>query len=649
MIDRRKINAPMVFLFLVLAIDLSIVTSSKKSTKNLVENVSDHKDFKKLLRTKNNVFVIFSGGVKVSADIQKKLVEVADLVKGLGTVAAIDCAGDGKKLCKKMKVSTNKYVLKHYKDGDFHKDYDRSENVQSMVTFLKDPTGDLPWNEDSAAADVVHLANPAHFNKFFKQEKGKVLTMFYAPWCGHCKRMKPDYQAAATEMKGEAILAALDASKPENSPISRLYNVTGFPTLLYFNEGTMQFAYPGGNDKKSIISFMKDPKEEVAEKPVESSWADEKSEVVHLTDKTFDTVMGEQSSVLTMFYAPWCGHCKKAKPHFTKASERMKKEGIAGILAAVDCTKENQSCKKFGVNGYPTIKYFKNGEFAFDAGQAREEEAIIKFMKDPQEPPPPPPPEKPWSEEESLVEHLTDETFKPFLKKKKHVLVMFYAPWCGHCKRAKPEFAGAAAEFEDNSKVEFAAVDCTLHQAVCSTFEVRGYPTIKYFHYLNKEKKDYEGGRLKKDFVNFMTDPLSPFAGQPPPPPSPEDEWKDLDGSIFLKHLNMAEFDEFLRYKDTVLVMFYAPWCGHCKRMKPDYAAAAKQLTEEKIPHVLATVDATVEPALAKKFGVQGYPTLKFFRRGEMVEDYNGGRKKADFISYIKKQHDKLNLIKNEL
>ena len=64
---------------------------------------------------------------------------------------------------------------------------------------------------------------------------------------------------------------------------------------------------------------------------------------------------------------------------------------------------------------------------------------------------------------------------------------------------------------------------------------------------------------------------------------------------------------------------------------------------------VTVQVDATVEPALAKKYGVQGYPTLKFFRRGEVVEDYNGGRKKADFVSYIKKQHKKLSLEKNEL
>ena len=50
-------------------------------------------------------------------------------------------------------------------------------------------------------------------------------------------------------------------------------------------------------------------------------------------------------------------------------------------------------------------------------------------MEDPKEPPAPPPPEKPWSEEENEIEHLSEENFKSALKKKKHYLVMFYAPW----------------------------------------------------------------------------------------------------------------------------------------------------------------------------------------------------------------------------
>ena len=207
---------------------------------------------------------------------------------------------------------------------------------------------------------------------------------------------------------------------------------------------------------------------------------------------------------------------------------------------------------------------------------------------------------------------------------------------CGHCKKAKPEITAAAEHYRDNTKVEFAAVDCTQHNAICSAHEVSGFPTFKYFHYFNKEQKPYDGGRTAKDFIDFMVDPLSPFSGQPPPQPTPEEQWAGLEGAVFVKHLTSAEFDHYMRFKDTVLIMFYAPWCGHCKSMKADYSKAAKQLTEENVSHVLATVDATVETELAKRFEIRGYPSLKFFRRGQMVEDYRGGRTKTDLVKYIR-------------
>lgn len=66
---------------------------------------------------------------------------------------------------------------------------------------------------------------------------------------------------------------------------------------------------------------------------------------------------------------------------------------------------------------------------------------------------------------------------------------------CGHCKKAKPEFTEAAAKFQDDPKVEFAAVDCTIQQAVCSSNDIKGYPTLKYFSYYTKSTKPYDGGR----------------------------------------------------------------------------------------------------------------------------------------------------------
>lgn len=100
---------------------------------------------------------------------------------------------------------------------------------------------------------------------------------------------------------------------------------------------------------------------------------------------------------------------------------------IEGILAAVDATKEQSLASRFSVKGYPTVKYFSEGDLQFDV-DFREAHKIINFMKDPQEPPPPPPPETPWSEEKTEVVHLDENDYKTFLKKKKHALVMFYAP-----------------------------------------------------------------------------------------------------------------------------------------------------------------------------------------------------------------------------
>lgn len=60
-------------------------------------------------------------------------------------------------MCKKLKISADPYVLKHYKDGEFSKDYDRKETISSIVNFMRDPTGDIPWEEDATATNVVHI------------------------------------------------------------------------------------------------------------------------------------------------------------------------------------------------------------------------------------------------------------------------------------------------------------------------------------------------------------------------------------------------------------------------------------------------------------------------------------------------------------
>lgn len=106
-----------------------------------------------------------------------------------------------------------------------------------------------------------------------------------------------------------------------------------------------------------------------------------------------------------------------------------------------------------------------------------------------------------------------------------------------------------------------------------------------------------------------------------------------LDGNVLV--LDDDNWSEALGEHDTLLVEFYAPWCGHCKSLAPEWAKAAVKLADS--PVKLAKVDATVAKNLAKDFGIQGFPTIKFFRNGSPSE-YNGGRTESEIVSWVNKK-----------
>lgn len=223
------------------------LTNAAKSNA-VLENIVDHKDFRKLLRTKTNILVLFLTEGQQQKSMQSSPLanvalnvfrEAASVIRGTGTMLLIDCShSEKRKLCKKLKVSLESpYTLRHYHEGDYHKEYDRQLSVNSMVNFMRDPAGDLPWEEDPIGQDVIHFADYLAFMKHLKGDDRSMMVMFHVPWCGFCKRLKPEYSKAATELKDEGyILAAMDVEVHENALARKIFNVTGKRLLLPCNQ-----------------------------------------------------------------------------------------------------------------------------------------------------------------------------------------------------------------------------------------------------------------------------------------------------------------------------------------------------------------------------------------------------------------------------
>lgn len=238
------------------------------------------------------------------------------------------------------------------------------------------------------------------------------------------------------------------------------------------------------------------------------------------------------------------------------------------------------------------------------------------------------------------------------------MFVEFFAPWCGHCKSLAPEYEIAAAAFKPfASSAIIASVDADAHKALGTRFGVKGFPTVsshtrslrhaedwknhrsrqsfcsrsavvccalsfglvgliffclwlsdflfsvlqlKWFPAGSLEPETYSGGRTAADIVAFVNGKAGTNARVVGPK-----QWSvDLDESNFDRIVLDSTKD--------VLVEFYAPWCGHCKKLAPDYEKAAESLAGEDSV-VVAKVDADKFRSLGERFGVTGFPTLKFF------------------------------------
>ncbi|XP_055689343.1 protein disulfide-isomerase A3 [Lutzomyia longipalpis] len=447
-------------------------------------------------------------------------------------------------------------------------------------------------------------------------------------------------------------------------------------------------------------------------------------DVLELSDDDFSTRVAETETTLVMFYAPWCGHCKRLKPEYAKAAELLRDDDPPIVLAKIDCTEAGkETCGKYSVSGYPTLKIFRNGEVSQEYNGPREATGIVKYMRAQV---------GPASKELSSLENLESFLAVPeaaivgFFEKETELKGIFlkYADKMreklrfGHTSvpallekygekdavflfRASNlhnkfeesflKFDGddvgqlthfvrknlhglvghrtrdSVQEFHNPLIVAYFNVDYTKNAKGTNYWRNRVLKVAKEFlgkltfaisakddfqHELNEYGYDYVGDKpliLARDGDNqkfimkdeFSVENLHKFAsdlldGNLEPYIKSEAIPAKNDGPV--KVAVAKNFDELVtKVEKDVLVEFYAPWCGHCKKLAPIYDELGEKLREESGVSIVK-IDATAND-VPPVFEVRGFPTIYWLPKNNKSKPvkYEGGRELEDFVKYIAK------------
>ena len=189
-----------------------------------------------------------------------------------------------------------------------------------------------------------------------------------------------------------------------------------------------------------------------------------------------------------------------------------------------------------------------------------------------------------------VVELTADNFKKEVLQDKDSMwLVEFYAPWCGHCKQLAPSYELAAKQLK--GVVKLGAVDMTVHESVGRPYDVKGFPTIKFFGNDKDKPTDYQSGRdadsIRKWCLDQTVSQVNSRSKKKKDKSSQSSSSSNSgsqgssggnnggsDKDVVV--LTDANFDSMVYGKDDIwFVEFYAPWCGHCKALEPEWNKSA--------------------------------------------------------------------------
>ncbi|KAI8032280.1 Protein disulfide isomerase-like 1-3 [Camellia lanceoleosa] len=443
--------------------------------------------------------------------------------------------------------------------------------------------------------DVVVLKD-SNFSDFIAKNR-YVMVEFYAPWCGHCQALAPEYAAAATELKGEVVLAKVDAT--EESELAQKYEIQGFPTVYFFIDGVHK-DYSGQRTKDAIVSWVK---KKTGPGIYNLSTVEEAEHILTAEPKVvlgfLDSLVGPQSEELSA-----ASRLEEDVSFYQTSSPEMAKlfhiDPQAKRPALVLLKKETEKISHF------------DGQFI--------KSAITQFV---------------YENKLPLVTTLTRESAPLIFENPiKNQLLLFATS--NDSETFQPMFQEAAKAFKGKLIFVYVEMDNEdFGRPVSEYFGVSGdAPRVIAYTGNDDARKfvldsDLTLSSIKSFGEDFLEDKLKPFYKSDPVPETNDGDVKIVVGN---------NFDEIvLDESKDVLLELYAPWCGHCQALEPIYNKLAKHLKGIN-SLVIAKMDGTTnEHPRAKS---DGFPTILFFPAGNKSFDpitFESDRTVVEFYKFLKK------------
>ncbi|CAM9149031.1 unnamed protein product [Ectocarpus fasciculatus] len=469
--------------------------------------------------------------------------------------------------------------------------YLKSAGLALLVVATRSLAADIPTE------DGVLVLDPSNFADAVAQNP-TLLVEFYAPWCGHCKKLAPEYAKAAEALAKEDLkIAKVDCD--EHKDLAKEYGVSGFPTLKLLKEGKPS-DYGGGRTADDIIKYV-----------IKKSGPAAKT----LTTKAEATAFeGEAEAVVLGLFSS--ADSPEAKAFMSVAN------GIDRLPFATSSTKEVLKAYGAGKGGKVVVmKTYDEKKAVLDVSSSTTEEEIAD-----------------WVEGASmrLVTTFSPETSSAIFGGKIKVHMLYMADASSSTFEAESAALTKVASAnrgkllhvhvphtEDRVLQYFGAKADNLPMVVIA--DMSSTSAIKKYTYSDKIS---EAGLLAFE---------KQFLGGELVPTLKSEEPADEDLAEPVKVLKGKSFSKLVLENDKdVMVEFYAPWCGHCKALAPKYDELASKL-EGVDSVVVAKMDATENEIDVDGVEVAGFPTLFFFpgNAKDSPVKYEGPRETEDLAKYI--------------